>query len=91
MNIWLAPAHGLFLNTMCFDDYNKKIGIPELIEFNEKEEIRIKEIRQNIEADVMNEVDVNLIYKQWLTDAHEGKEIEEDDTEFTGENWLNSN
>lgn len=37
VQIWLAPAHGLFLNCMDFGGYNKKEGIPELIEFNKIE------------------------------------------------------
>ena len=35
--IWLAPPQGLFLNRVTFEAYNRKIDIPEKLEFNEEE------------------------------------------------------
>ena len=83
MRVWLAPAHGLFLNRMRFDSYNKKGDLPELIEFNEKEEARMLEMRKIIESAILDEADTNQIYRKWLKDIKEGKdeEVAEGDNE----------
>lgn len=38
VKIWIAPAHGLFLNQLNFSDYNKKAKTPESIEFDQTEQ-----------------------------------------------------
>jgi tRNA pseudouridine38-40 synthase len=35
--IWLAPPQGLFLDRVTFEAYNKKLDIPEKLEFNPEE------------------------------------------------------
>jgi hypothetical protein len=73
--VWLAPAHGLFLNRMRFDGYNKKEALPELIEFDAKEEARMFEMRMKIEGAILDDdVDTNEIYRKWLKDIKEGRE-----------------
>ncbi|KAL4475492.1 hypothetical protein ABPG72_013316 [Tetrahymena utriculariae] len=85
MRIWLAPAHGLFLNRMRFDSYNKKPEIPEPIEFDKFEEDRLREMREIIEKAVMNEEDVNAIYKQWIKDVKAGNELAEENESVSGD------
>ncbi|KAL4476269.1 hypothetical protein ABPG74_010002 [Tetrahymena malaccensis] len=85
MRIWLAPAHGLFLNRMRFDSYNKKPEIPEPIEFDKIEEDRLREMREMIEKAVMNEEDVNAIYKQWIKDVKAGNELAEENESVSGD------
>jgi len=48
VDLWLAPPHGLFLDRVTFEAYNKKRDIPEQIVFNESEEKDIVEFKQNI-------------------------------------------
>lgn len=86
--LWLAPAHGLFLNRMRFDGYNNKDDIPEPIEFKENEENRMAEFRSIIEKAVMDEETVKTIYTQWLTDVKEGRfeaEVQAEDGESGNE------
>mgnify|MGYP002623221577 FL=1 len=37
VQIWLAPPHGLLLDRVTFDGYNKKKDIPEPLDFTEEE------------------------------------------------------
>ncbi|EGR32098.1 tRNA pseudouridine synthase a, putative [Ichthyophthirius multifiliis] len=77
--VWLAPAHGLFLNQMVFDQYNKRQEIPELIVWDENEIKRIEEMRNIIEYVVMNVNIVQNLYFQWAKNVNEGIEIQEID------------
>lgn len=48
MRIFLAPGEGLYLNTVTFDNYNRKNDIPEKLEFTEKEQQRIFDFRREL-------------------------------------------
>ena len=37
VHVLLAPPHGLYLNKLNYDSYNKKQEIPEKIEFSQEE------------------------------------------------------
>ena len=70
---------------MRFDGYNKKDEIPEAVEFNEKEEGRINEMRELIEKTVLNKEETTALYKQWLQNYIEGRNIPEDNDSVSGD------
>lgn len=67
VNIWLAPPQGLFLDRVTFDAYNRKNDIPEKLEFNQEEEDKLVDFKENVLYPVIIEAEAkNKTFTEWL-------------------------
>jgi tRNA pseudouridine38-40 synthase len=67
VNIWLAPPQGLFLDRVTFDAYNKKTDIPEKLEFNQEEEDKVTDFKDNVIYPIIVEAEFkNKTFTEWL-------------------------
>ena len=60
----LAPARGLYLNDLCFDPYNKKNSIPEVLTFEDTPSIA--ELKHKINQDILSQDSAE--WTEWICD-----------------------
>lgn len=76
LKILLAPAEGLYLETLLFDSYNKLENIPEPLTFEEERPL-IEEMRLRIHRKVLESERTDKKFSEWLTQTRKGESPKE--------------
>ncbi|CAD8178392.1 unnamed protein product [Paramecium pentaurelia] len=66
LRIILAPAEGLFLNRISFEGYNTKFDIPQRLEIEEEDQIKIDQFRPTIVDFICEQEIKNQTFSNWL-------------------------
>jgi hypothetical protein len=70
--IWIAPAEGLYLKSVNYDDYNKKDSIFESLELDEEEAFKVENFRnEKILPLIVEAEEKRAVFTEWLSEIKE--------------------